>query len=171
MNEHFVLRSRDARIDLARQADFSLGRAEVRPSLCEVQLGGATERLEPKVMQVLVALTRAKGWVVSREDLAESCWGGRVVGEDAINRCISRLRRVFAPKGSGVTITTGFTPASAHVFIAMSANGSCPRRVMNDTGAPSRAAATAWLEPLPPGPKAKLVPKMVSPRRGGRAAR
>ena len=37
--------------------------------------------------------------------------------------------------------------------------------------APIRAAATAWLAPFPPNPRAKLVPKTVSPGRGRRAAR
>ncbi|HVZ68140.1 MAG TPA: winged helix-turn-helix domain-containing protein [Rhizomicrobium sp.] len=81
-------------IDLASEADFSLGRLQVRPSLREIRVGGRSETVEPKVMQVLVALTRADGAVVSRDQLIESCWGGRIVGEDAINRCIAKVRRV-----------------------------------------------------------------------------
>ena len=45
-------------------------------------------------MQVLVALHRAFPNVVSRDDLIASCWEGRVVGDDAINRAIGRLRRL-----------------------------------------------------------------------------
>lgn len=45
-------------------------------------------------MQVLVALARAEGAVVSRGDLIELCWGGVIVGEDAINRVASRVRRL-----------------------------------------------------------------------------
>ena len=45
-------------------------------------------------MQVLAALARMQDRVVSRDDLIEACWGGRIVGEDAINRCIGRLRRL-----------------------------------------------------------------------------
>lgn len=45
-------------------------------------------------MQTLVALHRANGAVVSKDDLAIQCWEGRIVGEDAINRVISRLRSV-----------------------------------------------------------------------------
>ena len=37
----------------------------------------------------------------------------------------------------------------------MSANGSTPSRVRKVTSAPSRPAATAWFEPLPPGPSLK----------------
>ena len=45
-------------------------------------------------MQGLVALARAGGEVVTRDDLINAAWEGRVVSEDAINRVISRVRRV-----------------------------------------------------------------------------
>jgi DNA-binding winged helix-turn-helix (wHTH) protein len=83
-----------APIRLAREPDFRLGGLTVRPSLCEVEAHGRRRRLEPKVMQVLVALARAGDRVVSRDALIDACWGGRIVGEDAINRCIGRLRRL-----------------------------------------------------------------------------
>ena len=34
------------------------------------------------------------------------------------------------------------------------------------TSAPQRLAATAWLAPLPPNPRSKLLPNRVSPARG-----
>ena len=83
-----------APIRLAREADFRLGGLRVHPSLCEVEAHGRRRRLEPRVMQVLVALARADGRVVSRDGLIDSCWGGRIVSEDAINRCIGKLRRL-----------------------------------------------------------------------------
>ena len=53
-------------------------------------------------MQALVALTEAKGAVVSRDALIDRCWSGRIVGEDAINRCIAKVRRLadLAPHGA-----------------------------------------------------------------------
>jgi tetratricopeptide (TPR) repeat protein len=50
---------------------------------------------------VLVALARADGGILSRDDLTRRCWEGRVVGEDAINRVISRLRRAADTIGQG----------------------------------------------------------------------
>ncbi|MDF7777621.1 winged helix-turn-helix domain-containing protein, partial [Sphingomonas sp. AOB5] len=88
------------RIDLAHEPELRLGRLAVRPALRQIArdahdgVGGAEEVVEPRVMQVLVALAREPGAILSREDLTASCWEGRVVGEDAINRVISRLRRV-----------------------------------------------------------------------------
>ncbi len=81
-------------IDLAQELDFRLGHLSVSPSSREISRGGVAETLEPRIMQVLVALTRACGSVVSRDELIQSCWEGRVVGEDSINRAIWRLRKV-----------------------------------------------------------------------------
>jgi DNA-binding winged helix-turn-helix (wHTH) protein len=100
------LASSSAPIRLAREPDFRLGALTVRPSLCEVQAKGGRQRLQPRVMQVLVALARAEGRVVSRDALIETCWGGRIVGEDAINRCIGRLRRLADTCEDGFSIET-----------------------------------------------------------------
>ncbi len=86
-------------VDLAHAPDFSLKTATVRPSSREVEGEGWTEILEPRVMQVLVALFEADGKVVSRNDLVVRCWEGRIVGEDAINRTIAKLRRLSALDG------------------------------------------------------------------------
>lgn len=92
----------ESRIDLAHEPIFRLGPVEVRPALRQLaRADGREEVLEPRVMQVLVALARADGAIVSRDDLTRSCWEGRVVGEDAINRVVSRLRRAAEGIGQG----------------------------------------------------------------------
>jgi DNA-binding winged helix-turn-helix (wHTH) protein/tetratricopeptide (TPR) repeat protein len=78
-------------IDLVREKPFKLGRVVVDPSRRRVSSG---ELLEPRVMQVLVLLARANGAVVSRDELIERCWGGRIVTEDSITRVIGRLRKL-----------------------------------------------------------------------------
>lgn len=84
----------DSPIVLAHEAPFRLGAAEFRPATREVVWNGENAVVEPRVMQVLVALHRAGGAVVSKDDLLQSCWDGRIVGDDAINRVVSRLRAV-----------------------------------------------------------------------------
>jgi adenylate cyclase len=101
--------ARAAPIDLAREADLRLGSALVRPSLSEVVASSQTIRLQPRVMQVLVALARADGEVVSRDELLASCWGGLAIGDDAINRCIGRLRRLSEEEAPGA-FTIGTLP-------------------------------------------------------------
>jgi DNA-binding winged helix-turn-helix (wHTH) protein/tetratricopeptide (TPR) repeat protein len=85
-------------IDLAHLRSFRIGAVEVRPASREVVRENLREVLEPRVMQVLVALASARGEILSRDDLIAVCWDGRAVSDDAINRVISRLRalaRVF----------------------------------------------------------------------------
>src|SRR5690242_20590684 len=87
-------------VDLAQEPDVALGDLAVRPSSHEVARGAEREVLEPRVMQVLVLLARHAGQVVSRDQLIDACWSGRVVGEDAINRCIARIRRLAEAHGA-----------------------------------------------------------------------
>lgn len=88
------------RIDLARAPSFRLGPLTVEPPLRQVT-ARSSETLEPRVMQVLVALAMADGAIVSRDDLVAQCWEGRIVGDDSINRVISRLRRLAEEHGAG----------------------------------------------------------------------
>jgi adenylate cyclase len=116
--------ARSAPIDLAREADLRLGSALVRPSLSELVAGSQTIRLQPRVMQVLVALARADGEVVSRDELLASCWGGLAIGDDAINRCIGRLRRLSEEEAPGA-FTIGTLPRIGY-RLSQVADGASP---------------------------------------------
>ena len=100
MNERPTLLKPVGPESLANENDLRLGEILVRPSLLEIRAGEVRETLEPRVMQVLVALARAIGMVVSRDELIRECWGGRIVGEDAINRCVARIRRLADLSGN-----------------------------------------------------------------------
>lgn len=80
--------------ELADQPDLDLGRIRLRPSACEVWTGGERLVLEPQVMRALMVLAGRAGQVVSRQALVDGAWDGRAVSEDAINRVISRIRRL-----------------------------------------------------------------------------
>ena len=82
-------------IDLVSEPPFDLGSGMVHPASLEVVWPDGGCKLEPRVMQVLVALNRRRGSPLSREDLSRLCWEGRVVGDDALVRCIVKLRKVF----------------------------------------------------------------------------
>jgi DNA-binding winged helix-turn-helix (wHTH) protein/tetratricopeptide (TPR) repeat protein len=90
------------RIVLAHEPDFVLGRLRISPARRElVRDDGAREVLEHRVIQVLVALAKAAGGILTRDELTLQCWEGRVVGEDAINRVISHLRKAAGGIGVG----------------------------------------------------------------------
>ena len=93
------------RIDLAAEREFQVGGATIDPKSREAAFAGRKERLQPQNLKVLVALVRAKGRVVTRDELVELCWDARFVGDDVINRSISTLRR-FAQRAGGFEIET-----------------------------------------------------------------
>lgn len=86
-------------VDLAREADFWIGALKVQPSCRQVGANGQQETVQPRVMQVLVALSRVNGAVLSRDNLVETCWNGLSVGDDAINRCIAKVRQIASLGG------------------------------------------------------------------------
>jgi DNA-binding winged helix-turn-helix (wHTH) protein len=96
-------------IVLAHEEDFNIGPVSVQPSVRTAGRADRREILEPRVMQVLVALAQHRGEVVSRDDLVEACWEGRVVGDDAVNRVIARLRRTAEGIGYGVFVVDTIT--------------------------------------------------------------
>ena len=108
---------------------------------------GERSIVEPRVMQLLVALHRAEGAVVSKDDLAALCWEGRIVGEDAINRVVSRLRRVAEKQAGGQfrveTITkVGYRLLSRRTKAVEPLDGySAPMRQQPPCGASGRAPA------------------------------
>jgi DNA-binding winged helix-turn-helix (wHTH) protein/TolB-like protein len=133
-------------IDLAQEADFDVGLLRVRPATCEVERNGITQTLQRRVMQVLVALAQARGAVVSQSDLVNRCWRGLSVSDDAIYRCISKLRKLAAdypdePFSIEAIPGVGYRLTSA----GLADNGPAPRNVRSRTPALIVAAALLLL--------------------------
>ena len=81
--------------ELAHERPFKLGKVTIEPSLRLIRdEEGTTLKVEPRVMQVLVALANADGALLSRSDLRDLCWAGRMTSDDAIDRVIAQIRRV-----------------------------------------------------------------------------
>jgi DNA-binding winged helix-turn-helix (wHTH) protein len=94
---------RIGRIQLAHEPLLRLGPLTIEAALRRIAHDDGREQIvEPRVMQVLVALVRGGGAILARDDLIHCCWDGRVVGDDAINRVISRLRRLAETIGAGI---------------------------------------------------------------------
>jgi DNA-binding winged helix-turn-helix (wHTH) protein len=88
------------KVELAHEPPFRLGILEAEPATRQLRTADRSETIEPRVMQVLVALFRA-GTIVTRDELTDRCWDGRVVGDDAINRVLSRIRHIATDLGEG----------------------------------------------------------------------
>jgi DNA-binding winged helix-turn-helix (wHTH) protein len=78
------------------EARFRVGNWIVYPQRGEIEGNDGVVHLEPKVMQVLVALVDQRGAVVRRKDLLESIWGSRArVSDESLTRAVSVLRKAF----------------------------------------------------------------------------
>jgi DNA-binding winged helix-turn-helix (wHTH) protein/tetratricopeptide (TPR) repeat protein len=86
-------------IDLASEPGFHLGELRVDPARLTVTLGGEAVSIEPRVMMVLVVLANPAGRVVSRDELVHRCWNGRIVGDNALQRVVSRIRHLASTLG------------------------------------------------------------------------
>lgn len=80
---------------LTEMPPFEVAGNPVDPAGLRVTVDGSTIRLEAKAMQVLVYLAEQASRVVSRAELEEQIWPGRVVTEDSVTKAIAKLRRVF----------------------------------------------------------------------------
>ena len=56
--------------------------------------------VEPRVMDVLVALCTHAGDVLSADDLLHLCWDRSVVGENQVHKAIAQLRRILGDSAS-----------------------------------------------------------------------
>jgi TolB-like protein/Tfp pilus assembly protein PilF len=71
---------------------FRLDDRLVEPSLCRISGPAGEVRVEPRAMEVLMALARSAGQTVGRDELIEAVWKHPHVTDDVLSRCISMLR-------------------------------------------------------------------------------
>src|SRR5262245_59523325 len=78
---------------------FTLDGLHIEPLTGAVSGPGGQEKLDPKVMDVLVHMAGHAGQVVLREDLLAQLWPNVIVTDDALTRCFYELRRSLARAG------------------------------------------------------------------------
>ncbi|HWN07369.1 MAG TPA: tetratricopeptide repeat protein [Steroidobacteraceae bacterium] len=83
----------------ALERGFRLDALTIDPQAGEVTGPGGREKLDPKVMDVLLVLARNAGQVVLREDLLARLWANTVVTDESLSRCIYELRRQLSLAG------------------------------------------------------------------------
>jgi len=68
---------------------------EVDPASGWIRRGEITRKLEPRVMDLLIALAQQPGVVLPREELEAQVWSGMVVGYDALSSAMIKLRKAL----------------------------------------------------------------------------
>jgi DNA-binding winged helix-turn-helix (wHTH) protein len=70
------------------------------PDRRELRSGATVVAMEPQVFDLLVHLIRRREHVVSRDELIESIWGGRIVSESALSTRINAMRSAIGDSGT-----------------------------------------------------------------------
>ena len=80
------------------KSDFKLDHWLVQPQLNSISTDGIVNRLEPKVMEVLLSLAEQAGEVVSKEELMQKVWADRFVTDEVLTNSIFELRKALGDR-------------------------------------------------------------------------
>ena len=73
---------------------------ELDPQLRELRKEGAAIDVEPQVFDLLLYLIDNAEHVVSKDELLEHVWGGRIVSESTLSSRINAVRRILSDDGN-----------------------------------------------------------------------
>lgn len=87
--------------DLTARPDFDAGPLRVSPARRVIEGPAGSTTVEPVVMTTFLLLLDAAGEVVTRDDLFGRVWGDVFVGDDSLNRAITRVRKIASQTAPG----------------------------------------------------------------------
>lgn len=83
---------------------LSVGSIVIDTLALNVTRDGAPVAVEPKVFDLLLLLIANRSRVVSRAELVDKIWAGRIVSDDALSSCIRAVRRTVGDDGKSQQI-------------------------------------------------------------------
>ncbi len=98
---------------------FQLGPALITQDRNRITLGDRDIQIEPRIMDVLCALARRAGDVVSRDTLIEEIWGVEYGGDDSLTRAVSILRKTLGADAIETVSKRGYRLTRAPVPIPL----------------------------------------------------
>jgi DNA-binding winged helix-turn-helix (wHTH) protein len=106
----------------------------------ELRRGAKVIELEPKVFDLLTFLVLSRDRIVTKDDLLQGVWGGRIVSESALTTRINAVRRALGDDGTAERLVRTFTRKGVR-FVGDVTEVSDPAAVVGDP--PSWATAAA----------------------------
>lgn len=79
---------------------YAFGPFELDTSTLELRRGGDLVSIEPQVFELLLCLIENRDRVLSKDDLIDAVWGGRIVSDAAISSRIRLVRRAVDDDGT-----------------------------------------------------------------------
>ena len=96
---YFGVLESDEAASRANSAAFRFGDFEIDVARNELRCGSKILPIEPQVFDLLVHLIRNRNRIVSREELIDAVWKGRVISEATLSSRVSAVRRAIGDNG------------------------------------------------------------------------
>ena len=117
----------------------------------ELRRGGEIVSLEPKAFDLLTFLVQHRDRVVSKDDLLQEVWGGRIVSESALTTRINAVRRALGDDGATQRLVRTVHPQGHPLYRRR-------RRNCRTRRTPAAIRATDPAPPLPDKPSIAVLP-------------
>jgi non-specific serine/threonine protein kinase len=88
-----------------RSGRWNFGRCVLDEASRELRRDGQLVKLEPKPLDLLLLLLRHAGELVTKNELIDTIWAGRIVTENVIARCVTKLREALGADGAEQIVT------------------------------------------------------------------
>jgi TolB-like protein len=127
--------------------DFRFADFEIDVARHELRRAGAVVHIEPQVFDLIVHLVKNRDRIVSKDELIEAIWQGRIISEAALSSRISAARRALGDTGNDQSLIRTLHKRGF--------------RFVGDVEEVATAAAVAAAEAAAPQPAAKDAPQLV----------
>ncbi|HEY1075825.1 MAG TPA: winged helix-turn-helix domain-containing protein [Fontimonas sp.] len=84
---------------------WSFGAVEFDERTLQLRVRGNVVEVEPKPQQLLLLLLQRAGEVITREEILESIWPGRIVTDGVITNCVAKLRSAIGDEDQSIVRT------------------------------------------------------------------
>ena len=96
---YFGVLDSDEAASQVNSAAFRFANYEIDVARHELRRAGKIVPIEPQVFDLLVHLIRNRNRIVSREELIDAVWKGRVISEATLSSRVSAVRRAIGDNG------------------------------------------------------------------------
>lgn len=134
--------------DPSAPQEFRIAGWHVVPSTNRIHADGKAVKLEPRVMDLLVYLSRRQGQVVTREDMERAVWTGMVVGYDTPSAAVRKLRKALGDDPRRPRIIETFSKRGYRLVApvkALSEARPAPKPVRNWISSRPTGTGSRWL--------------------------
>jgi TolB-like protein/tetratricopeptide (TPR) repeat protein len=135
MRDALTFRFADFEIDTARQ---------------ELRRAGAVVHIEPQVFDLLVHLIRNRHRIVSKDELIDAIWQGRIVSEASLSSRVSSARRALGDSGNDQSLIRTLHKRGFR-FVGNVDDDGTPAAIAIERGTPPQGAADDTAKLVPTG--------------------